>query len=494
MAEKVIIAGAGLGGLSAALMLKVRGFDVLILEQKSQAGGKAGERIQNGFRWDTGPSLITMPFVIDSLFKESGARRKDYITFESIDPLCRYFFPGNSNSLDGSSDREIMTANLSAISPGDAGNWNTFLDYTQQLYRLTADLFLYSPIHEARDLLTLKNLLRFPSLFQIDAFHTMHEAVSRYFKDPHICQIMDRYATYVGADPWKAPATLNIITYVEYGLPVEYIKGGIARLSEALVKRCNELDIDIRYNSPVREILHNGKRVTGIRTDNEHFSTSVVVANSDAVTTFEKLIPEKKKTTNRLAKLEPSLSGLVFFWGVKGTFSQLAHHNIFFSKNYKEEFQHLFITRDISPDLTVYVAITSKKDKDHAPKGCENWFVLVNMPYLSENQNWDKWIPEIREKILEKLAEFGLDIRKKIMTESTLDPRDMKDLYGSNRGSIYGISSNARSTAFRRPANRSRDLKGLYFCGGSSHPGGGVPLVILSGKIAAELVSRYERK
>jgi phytoene desaturase len=219
-----------------------------------------------------------------------------------------------------------------------------------------------------------------------------------------------------------------------------------------------------------------------------------VVANSDAVTTFEKLIPEKKKTTNRLAKLEPSLFGLVFFWGVKGTFSQLAHHNIFFSKNYKEEFQHLFITRDISPDLTVYVAITSKKDKDHAPKGCENWFVLVNMPYLSENQNWDKWIPEIREKILEKLAEFGLDIRKKIMTESTLDPRDMKDLYGSNRGSIYGISSNARSTAFRRPANRSRDLKGLYFCGGSSHPGGGVPLVILSGKIAAELVSRYERK
>lgn len=494
MAEKVVIVGAGLGGLSAALMLKVRGFDVLILEQNSHAGGKAGERIQDGFRWDTGPSLITMPFVIDKLFKESRAQREDYLTFNPIDPLCRYFFPGNPKILNASSDHEIMTENLSRISPQDGKNWKVFLNYTRKLYRLTADLFLYSPIHEVRDLLTFKNLLRLPSMFQIDAFRTMHKAVSRYFKDPDVQQVMDRYATYVGADPWKAPATLNIITYVEYGLPAVYIKGGIARLSEALVRRCGEMGVHIRFNTPVREILHNGKQITGIRTDNENIATSIVIANSDAVSTFNTLIRRKEKAARRLAKLEPSLSGLVFFWGIKGTFPQLAHHNIFFSKNYQQEFNHMFVTRDIPADLTVYVAITSKKDKDHAPKGCENWFVLVNMPYLSQNQDWDTWIPEIREKVLVKLTEFGLDIRENILTESILDPRDMKNLYGSNRGSIYGISSNARSTAFRRPANRNRALKGLYFCGGSAHPGGGVPLVILSGKITAELVSRHERK
>jgi len=493
MTKKIIVIGAGLGGLSAALMLKIRGFDVCILEQNSFAGGKAGERIKDGFRWDTGPSLITMPFVIDNLFRESGACREDYLTFETIDPLCRYFFPGNPNILNASSDPDRMVRSLSQISPQDAKHWNDFLEYTRKLYRLTADLFLYSPIHEVRDLLTFKNLLRFPSLLQIDAFRSMHKAVSHYFQDPNIRQVMDRYATYVGADPGKAPATLNIITFVEYGLPVAYIKGGIARLSEALVKRCHETGVPIRFNTPVKEILHNGKRITGVRTDNDHISTSAVVANSDAVSTFETLIRGKERTTRRLTKLEPSLSGLAFFWGVKGTYPQLAHHNIFFAKNYLEEFHHLFVTRDISPDLTVYVAVTSKKDPGHAPQGCENWFVLVNMPYLSKGHDWDAWIPEVREKVLEKLAEFGLDMRNRILTESTLDPRDIKHLYGSNRGSIYGISSNDRRTAFRRPANRNRALKGLYFCGGSSHPGGGVPLVILSGKIAAELVTRYER-
>jgi phytoene desaturase len=493
MGKKVVVAGAGLGGLSAALMLKTRGFDVLILEQNRQAGGKAGERIQDGFRWDTGPSLITMPFVIDELFRESGARRQDYLTFEAIDPLCRYFFSGNPCTLDASSNREVMRENLSRFSPEDGKQWNKFLNYTQKLYRLTADLFLYSPIHEIQNLLTFKNLSRLPALFQIDAFRSMHQAVSGYFNDPKIRQVMDRYATYVGADPWKAPATLNIITYVEYGMPAVYIKGGIARLSEALAKRCEEIGVEIRFNTPVREILHNGKKVTGIQTDNDVIPTSVIVANSDAVSTFESLIRGKDKTKKRLTKLEPSLSGLVFFWGIKGTFPQLAHHNIFFADNYRKEFHHLFVTRDISSDLTVYIAVTSKKDPEHAPGGCENWFVLINMPCLSGNQDWDKWVPEIRENVLKKLAESGLDVRENILTESIMDPRDMKTLYSSNKGSIYGISSNTRSTAFRRPANRNRDLKGLYFCGGSSHPGGGVPLVILSGKITAELVSRHER-
>jgi len=488
------VIGAGLGGLSAALTMKSLGIETEIYEQNAHAGGKAGERIVSGFRFDTGPSLITMPFVIDRLFEQTGAHRQDYLDYVPIDPLCRYFFPGEREAFDATADPEQMTENLGRLSVQDAQRWESFLRYGRGLYERTADLFLFQPIHELATLLTLKSLLRLPSLLKIDAFRSMHQAISSYFTDHRIRQMMDRYATYVGADPRKAPATLNMISYVEYGLPAVYIKGGIARLTDALTQRCAELDIPIEYHTPVRQIFHNSHHVTGLQTG-EHFTgASAVVSNADAVTTFRHLIKGKNQSLHRLERLEPSLSGLIFYWGVEGKYPELAHHNIFFARNYDQEFEHLFVTQTPAEDLTVYVAVTSKKDEEHARKGHENWFVLVNMPSLAPHQDWDTWIPAIRERVLQKLLDHGLDIRNRIVAEAVTDPRDMERLYGSNRGSIYGISSNDRNTAFRRPANRNRDVKGLYFCGGSAHPGGGVPLVILSGQITGKLVKQFRER
>ena len=488
MSKRVLVIGAGLGALSGAICLARMGFEVHVYEKNAHAGGKLNERRLGAYRFDTGPSLLTMPFVIDELFEFAGVTRTDRLEFLPIDPICRYFF-ADGTVLDASGDLAKMQTALAKFSAHDARAYESFLRYSRRIYQRTAEIFLYSPLHEFTKLLSLKNLGTLLRLHEIDPLRTVHQSVSRFFEDERVVQLFDRYATYNGSNPYRAPATLNIIPHVEYTLGSYYIRGGMYRLAEALLELAEHVGVQRHCATPVQKILHDGKRVTGLQIENEKLAADYVLCGGDVVVAYEQLFEGFERRRKKLARLEPSCSGLVFLWGVKKKHEALAHHNIFFARDYKKEFEQIFEQRVPPDDPTIYVAITSKSDPEHAPAHGENWFVLLNMPYLTSTVNWKETLPKVRAITLEKLRRAGFDIEDSIEAEGVITPENFYELYGSNRGSIYGISSNSRSTAFKRPANRSRELRGLYFAGGSTHPGGGIPLVMLSGKIAAELIA-----
>ncbi len=489
MAKTIAVIGAGLGGLSAAVRLAHKGYRVRLFERNSTVGGKMNIRLAGGYRFDTGPSLLTMPFVVDELFASSGFRREDFFEVLPIDPICRYFYP-DGTVLDTHADTERMMQALAVISPRDADAYKQFLKYAQRIYDTTAEVFLFTPIHEWKELLRARYLPTLFGLRHIDALRTVHRSVSSFFSDPRIVQLFDRYATYNGSDPFRAPATLNIIPYVEYGLGGYYIRGGMYRLVDALVEIAVRLGVEIYTNAAVERILHNNGRATGVLTDGQPIAADAVICNADVVVAHSELldIPQRAE---KLRALEPSISGMVFLWGVQKSHAGLAHHNIIFSSDYRREFTQIFDQHAAPDDPTIYISITAKTDPDHAPPGCENWFVLVNMPYLAQGQDWATIVATMRATVLAKLQQNGLDIEEHIAQEEVFTPEDFFSLYGSNRGSIYGISSNSRMTAFKRPSNRSRDIAGLFFAGGSTHPGGGVPLVLLSGSMAADMANTY---
>jgi phytoene desaturase len=492
MTKRILTIGTGLGSLGAALRLAKLGFDVTLFEKNPEIGGKLHEKKLGGYRFDAGPSLLTMPFVIDDLFAFLGFRREDFLDFTPIEPICRYFYPDGAR-LDASTDVEKMKQEMAKFSSRDAALYESFLRYSQRIYELTADIFLFSPIHEFTEILKWRNLPTLFKLPQIDPLRTVHQGVARFFKDARLVQLFDRYATYNGSDPFRAPATLNVIPYVEYVLGSYYIRGGMHRPAEALLQLANKLGVRIHTSAKVEKILHDGRHVTGIMVNGKKIAADYVVCGQDVVVAYNQLIDGFPSRQEKLNRLEPSCSGLVFLWGVAKKHPELAHHNIFFSLDYKKEFDQIFQSKKPAEDPTIYVAITSKSDPSHAPAYGENWFVLLNAPYLTEEVNWQNETKRSRDAVMQKLQQSGFDMANRIETEFVISPESFYINYLSNRGSIYGISSNSRSAAFMRPPNRSRDLKGLYFADGSTHPGGGIPLVLLSGKIAAELIAKAER-
>jgi phytoene desaturase len=486
--RSVCVIGAGLGGLSAAIHLSLRGFDVSVYEQNEIVGGKAGEVVIDGFRFDTGPSLLTMPFVAEELFRSAGADLSKVLTLQRIDPLCRYFFPDGS-VFDAHADERSMIYAISHFAPGDVDGYRRFLRYSKAIYDLTSEIFIFNSLLDVRSLLRWSSFKTLAQIPRIDAFRTVHESVSSFFGDPRLVQLFDRYATYNGSNPYQAPATLNVIPYVEYGLGGYYIRGGMHRLCEALKDLAVSLGVSFHFRSAVKEIAVDRGRVKGlVLSDNSQALCDAVVSNADAVYTLSHLL--KGGLKRKPESYEPSSSGLVFLWGVDAVHHHLQHHNIFFSSEYRKEFDELFVLKSAPSDPTVYVSITSKTDPDHAPEGKENWFVLVNMPSLSEASASDD-VDLMRERVLRKLRDSGVSLEGKILFERTISPRVFEKRFNAFRGSIYGISSNSRGAAFLRPPNQVRNPKGLFLCGGAAHPGGGMPLVLISGRLAAEACSSY---
>ncbi len=493
MEKTVSVIGGGLGGLAGAIRLAKSGFNVQLYEKNRSLGGKMNEIKANGYRFDTGPTLVTMPFVLKELFEFSGFSFEEYINLVMVDPICRYFFP-DGTVFDASSDMNKMLAAIESISPVDVENYKRFYDYSQRIYDITADLFMFSALHEPEILLNRRTLLKLLKVNQIDPFRTVDKAVRSFFKDERLVQIFNRYSTYNGSDPFQAPATLNIIPFVEYGLGGYYIKGGLYRLVETLEHIALQLGVRIYKETSVERILHKNNQISGIKVDGETVASDYVVCNADIVYTFNHLIAEKPEITRKMNRFEPSLSGLVFLWGMKNDVLMLKHHNIFFSESYRNEFIDIFDRKTAPDDPTVYISISSKQDVDHAPPGKMNAFILINMPYLNSNLDWMHIEKEMRNKIYKKFQMLDMDVQGQIEFDKVITPQMFCDMYHSNRGSIYGISSNNKSMAFKRPANRNRQIDGLYFCGGSVHPGGGVPLALLSGKLVSELIVKRSGK
>ncbi len=488
----IAIIGAGFGGLTASIYLARAGARVTVYEQNSYPGGKAGVIHDSGFRFDAGPSLLTMPFVLRDIFTHAGKNIEDYLTLEKLQILCRYFYP-DGTKLDAFSDTDRFAKEIDRVSDDTARQVHRYLVYCQKIYERTADLFLFKDFRQLKNLLTLSALKTLLSLHRIDPFRTMHSANASFFTDHKIIQLFDRYATYNGSNPYRVPATLNIIQHVEYNLGGYIVKEGIHRIPAALVEIARELGVSFCFDTKVNKIQYRDNSVTGIATDTSTTDYDYIVSDVDAGYTYTHLLDAAHgKETRRYFKQEPSSSALVYYWGIKGRTEQLETHNIYFSKNYRDEFNDIFTHRKCPDDPTVYVYISSRFNETDAPRGHENWFVMINTPFDS-GQDWESETRRMRKIIIEKLSSaLRKDIDAKIVFEKILTPLTIERQTGSLHGSLYGISSNSRFAAFLRQRNESKDWRNLYFCGGSAHPGGGIPLVILSGKITAgKIINRY---
>jgi phytoene desaturase len=485
-APDVAVVGAGIGGLSAAIRLAAAGRRVAVYEQNAAVGGKMGQLSQDGFRWDTGPSVITMRPVFQALFAAAGRRLEEYLTLLPVEPLTRYFYP-DGKVLDATRDLARMAAQLEQLDAHAVEGYLDFLAYAARLHRITGPVFIYNRPPTLRTFLSVAPA----DMIKVDPWLTMDQAIRRRVRSPHLRQLLGRFATYVGASPYLAPATLGVIAHVELTGGVWYPRGGIYAIADAMHRLAVELGVKIYVNTPVRQIETRDGQVTGLRLqDGAQLPVKTVLANVDVTTVYTHLLDPAvaPRRVVQLQRTDTSCSGFVLLLGVAGEHAQLAHHNIFFSAQYRREFDDIFNRGRAPQEPTVYVAITSKSDPTHAPQGCENWFVLVNAPALGPHVDWSTQAHSYRALVFDTLARFGLDIHHRVRSEVMLTPPDIARLTGAWRGALYGISSNQALNAFRRPHNRCPEVEGLYFAGGTTHPGGGVPMVALSGKVAAELI------
>ncbi len=483
----MVVIGGGVAGLCTAALLAHAGLAVILLEKNPQVGGKMGEIVTDGFRWDTGPSVITMRWVFEEFFHSLDRRLNDYLDLVPVEPLTRYFFP-DKTQLDATRDLSRMTEQISAWDERDVAGYLAYLSYAARLHQVTGPAFIYGPPPSLDSFKRVKphDWLRF------DPFRSMQRAIQGYVHSPRLRQILGRFATYVGANPYRAPGTLNVIAHIEMTGGVWYPRGGIFTIARAFERLAQENGVKILSGHQVSKIFIEQKQVKGvICTDGQFFPAQSVVSDLDVGTVYQHLLSPGLVPPRRVRSVlnaELSCSGYILLLGVKGQHPSLAHHNIFFSSDYRCEFEDIFTRRIPPKEPTIYLAISSKTDPKHAPEGCENWYILVNVPPSGQNTDWRSYAKKYQKVILDRLKVFGLDVEGKILSEHILTPVDLERLNGARQGALYGTSSNNRLAAFRRPHNRSPDIKGLYFCGGTTHPGGGVPMVMLSARSVSHLL------
>lgn len=478
--------GAGIAGIAAAVRLAVKGHQVDVFEANSYPGGKLSEIIADGFRFDAGPSLFTMPELVDELFVLAGENPREHFNYTRLPVTCQYFFEDGTR-ITAFSDKEKLVEELHQKTGEPKVNISRALANSAALYRYLAPLFMQKSLHKVSTFINKDAFKAYLNLFKLDFFRSMDQANTAFFNDSRIIQLFNRYATYNGSDPYQAPATMNIIPHLEFGRGAYFPDGGMYDITMSLFKLAKKLGVAFHFNARVHKICTNSGKAIGIRVGEEECAYDRIICNMDVVSAYRHLL-QNEKQPERLLRQPKSSSALIFYWGIRKSFEDLDLHNIFFSRNYRKEFDAIFNKKDIDDDPTVYLNITSKYKKNDAPEGCENWFAMINVPN-NTGQDWDKLIELARRNIRKKLSRIlNSDIDKLVVTEAILDPRLIESKTFSAQGALYGNSSNSRYAAFLRHANFSSQIKHLYFCGGSVHPGGGIPLSLLSAKIASNLI------
>jgi phytoene desaturase len=483
---KIGIIGAGIAGLASAVRLANRGHEVTVFEANDYPGGKLSAFEVNGYRFDAGPSLFTMPQYVEALFEAAGEEMQPHFQYRDMPVACNYFWD-DGTVLHAYTDAEKFGEEVEQKLGVDRRVIPAFLKNSAKKYELAGSIFLEKSLHRLDTWLNRKAFLATLKLPFYDIFPSMHQVHERWFGNQKLVQLFDRYATYNGSDPYKASGMLTIIPHFEYNLGVYYPEGGMHRITESVFELSQRLGAKYHFNTKVERILYEGKQVKGLRAGGEDHAFDAVVSNMDVFYTYKKLLPEKSHP-ERILNQPKSTSALIFYWGVRQSFPELDLHNIFFSNDYKAEFR-AHESGAVADDPTVYINITSKYTPSDAPDGCENWFVMVNVP-ADQGQDWDAMIPRIRSQVLRKVSKrLGVEIEPLIEAEDVLSPGLIDSRTSSHLGALYGYSSNTMMAAFLRHANFSRDLNGLYFVGGSVHPGGGIPLCLLSAKITDELIA-----
>ena len=457
-----------------------------VFEANSYVGGKLTSLKSKGFRWDAGPSLFTMPHFVNELFELYDENPQHHFNYIRKAIVCHYFWE-DGTFFKADANPKKFARDAANTFQTDEGLISTYLDRAKEKYDLTASLFLEKSLHKVSTYLSWETISSLIQSYKLDISNTLNEVNEEQLGESHLVQLFNRYATYNGSSPFKTPGIMSMIPHLEMHYGTFLPKGGMHAITMSLFHFAQSRGVKFQLNSPVDKIIVENNTATGIRVNGEITKYDLVVSNMDIFSTYRQLLKDQPGPKHVL-KQERSSSALIFYWGIKNEFPSLDLHNIFFSADYEAEFDAIFNRKTLHHDPTVYINITSKDEPQDAPAGCENWFVMINAPG-NENQHWPDLIDQARENILSKISRLlGREISPLIVAEEILDPVLIEKRTSSHQGSLYGASSNNRFAAFMRHANFSSRLKNLYFCGGSVHPGGGIPLCLLSAKIVSDLV------
>ena len=486
--KQIIIIGAGIAGIAAAIRLKSQGHSVMVFEANSYPGGKLTAFAEHGYRFDMGPSLFTMPQFVEGLFEVAHKDIEDYFQYKKKDVVCNYFYE-DGTTFSAVADENEFAKNAEQTFDIKATDLQKYFKQSKKKYDLTATLFLEKSLHKFDTYLSKDTLKAIFNVNSLDIDSTLDAYNRKMLKDERLIQFFNRFATYNGSSPYQTPGIMSMIPHLEHYFGTYFPKGGMHSISMSLFQLAKDIGVKFHFNTKVKKILTRHGKAIGIEIGDKEITADIVVSNSDVVPTYRHLLKDHK-APEKILKQPRSSSALIFYWGIKKEFPQLDLHNIFFSEDYKTEFDYIFNKNNVHNDPTVYVNITSKDEKGDAPNGCENWFTMVNVP-SNTGQDWDEIIGRTKENILTKVSRLlGEDISKLIEFESVLDPRTIESRTQSYQGALYGASSNNKYAAFLRHPNFKSSIKNLYFCGGSVHPGGGIPLCLLSGKIVSELIEK----
>ncbi len=487
MTKNAIVIGSGLAGLAAAIRLAVKGYSVKAFEANTYAGGKVTQIRGAGYRFDAGPSLFTMPQLVDELFQLAGKNPSDYFNYQKLAVTCRYFWE-DGTELTAWADAQRFAREAASKTSVRERDVRDYLDAAAETFETTRSIFLENSLHRWQNLLKPPVFKALAKMHKLHLLSSLHELNLQKLVDPKMVQLFDRFATYNGSSPYLTPGVMSIIPHLEHNMGSYYPAGGIHAVTQSLFTLATELGVEFHFGEKVKRLLISSGEIKGVETQRGQYQSEVVFTNMDVVPSYRELMPQQPAPEKTLNQARSS-SALIFYWGIRKSFPQLDLHNIFFSDDYRQEFDCIFEKAELSDDPTVYVNITAKMEASDAPAGAENWFVMVNVP-PNTGQNWDALIAQTRARVISKLNRLlKVDVASLLEFEETLDPRGIEAKTSSYQGALYGASSNSRMAAFLRHPNFSSRIKGLYFCGGSVHPGGGIPLVLLSAKIATEMIN-----
>ncbi|MCH2065212.1 MAG: phytoene desaturase family protein [Roseibacillus sp.] len=495
--KSVLVIGAGLGGLSAAISLRAEGFDVEIIEKNDKIGGKLNFKEIDGFGFDLGPSIFTLPQFFRSLFERAGREMEDYLELEAVHPHWRNFFE-DGMVLDLDDDPGVMRRELNKL-PGDAvHHWHqfqNFLTYARGQYELVNDGYF------ARGLDNLWEFIRHYGwrklLFKMDHRNSMAESIAKHFDDDYLRRIFEYFIKYVGSSALDSPGYMNMMPIIQFDYGLWYVKGGMYNLARGLGRLLEDLDIRVRLGQEVGSIDRSGGRVvSGVTLEGgSRLTADYVVCNMEVLPAYRKLLSEPPAFMKKLQRFAPACSGLVLHLGTNRVYHELAHHNFFYSKNQNKHFHTVFRDGELPEDPTIYMVAPTRTDPSKAPEGCDNLKILPHIPPINpENPHTMDDYLALKERVIDKLERMGLtDLRRHTIVEDLLTPPDIERLYNSNRGSIYGVVSDwKRNQAFKAPKQSSK-YSNLFFTGGSVNPGGGMPMAILCGqKVSDRVVAREE--
>jgi diapolycopene oxygenase len=488
--KQVIVIGSGLGGLSAAISLAQAGYAVTIHEKNVKIGGKLNVLKEQGYTFDLGPSILTLPHIFERLFERSGRKMSDYIPIRPLRPHWRNFFE-DGKVVDLDPDPKVMAAEARKVGE-DPANVERFLKYSADLYDLVNAGYFEQGLDTAKEFRRFYGLGNF---LKFDLFRSMHGGVKRYLKSPHMRDIFDYFIKYVGSSAYHAPAFMNCMATIQFRYDLWYVDGGLYNIALGLQRLLDELGIVVRLNSEVTEVRKQGDRVTGVLANGEFHPAEIIVSNMEVIPAYQNLLLEDEAFMRSLDRLEPSCSGLVIELGLDCQYPQLAHHNFLYSSHQREHFHTVFRKRQLPPDPTIYLVAASRTDPTVAPPGCDCLKILPHIPYIDDDHPLTREdYLVLKERVLDKLERMGLrELRRHIVFEHCWTPLDIREQYNSNKGSIYGVVSDRfKNLAFKAP-KQSTKYPNLFFVGGSVNPGGGMPMVVLCGQNVAKNIVAWDR-